>query len=145
MSKVKYIRTEKDKVRDRKYYLENREKRLAYLHEWRLQNKEWMREYQKKWRSKKGTGFTFAEYNEAFLAQGGCCAICNIHVSVLTSKLHADHDHRTGQPRQLLCRMCNTGLGMFRDNPERMRFAAAYVERFSASAGEHAQGATVNG
>jgi hypothetical protein len=45
------------------------------------------------------------------------------------SRLHQDHDHVTGQTRDLLCSNCNKGLGCLGDDPERLRAAAAYIER----------------
>jgi hypothetical protein len=42
--------------------------------------------------------------------------------------LHVDHCHQTGHVRALLCTGCNSGLGAFRDSPERLREAAAYIE-----------------
>lgn len=51
------------------------------------------------------------------------CAICGS-----TEKPHIDHDHETGVVRGTLCRTCNIGLGMFKDNPELMRQAAQYLE-----------------
>lgn len=41
----------------------------------------------------------------------------------------ADHCHATGAVRDWLCRSCNAGLGLFRDNPAAMRAAADYIER----------------
>jgi hypothetical protein len=54
----------------------------------------------------------------------GCCAICGTE-----GKLHLDHCHDSGNIRDGLCNGCNTGLGMFRDDPDRLRVAALYVER----------------
>jgi Recombination endonuclease VII len=66
-----------------------------------------------------------AEDADAMLeAQGGLCAICG----VLPAE-HVDHDHATGVVRQLLCFNCNGGLGQFKDDPDVLRAAAAYVER----------------
>lgn len=39
----------------------------------------------------------------------GSCAICGVHAQDTTErKLHLDHDHQNGAPRDLLCSYCNT-------------------------------------
>lgn len=60
-------------------------------------------------------------------AQGGMCAVCVQPLSI--SKSHVDHDHGTGGVRGILCFNCNGGLGQFKDDPERLRRAAQYLER----------------
>lgn len=65
------------------------------------------------------------EFEAMRQAQDGKCAICgepSPHVLMI------DHCHRTGRVRGLLCRACNFGLGWFRDDPERLRKAAAYLD-----------------
>lgn len=57
-----------------------------------------------------------------FNAQDGLCKICG-----KASADHLDHDHRTGLTRGLLCGDCNRGLGIFRDDPERLQQAARYL------------------
>jgi hypothetical protein len=42
--------------------------------------------------------------------------------------LHYDHCHQTGSFRGWLCRECNLMLGNSRDNPQRLRDGAAYLE-----------------
>lgn len=54
----------------------------------------------------------------------GRCAICETE-----GRLFLDHCHDSGNIREGLCLSCNTGLGMFRDDPDRLRAAALYVER----------------
>lgn len=43
-----------------------------------------------------------------------------------------DHCHKTGQHRALLCKLCNPGLGFFRDDPLLLRRAAEYIEGYQA-------------
>jgi len=57
------------------------------------------------------------------------CWICGS-----SHRLCIDHDHRTRDIRGLLCSRCNTGIGMFKDNPERMGRAIEYL-----STGPHYQ------
>lgn len=56
---------------------------------------------------------------------GGVCHLCG---SVTAGSLHVDHDHSTGVIRGFLCRPCNTGIGMLKDNPALLRLAAEYLE-----------------
>jgi hypothetical protein len=58
-------------------------------------------------------------------AQGRRCAICR---TALGLKFAVDHCHETGRVRGLLCSTCNIGLGLFADNPERLRTAVGYLE-----------------
>lgn len=57
--------------------------------------------------------------------QNGCCAICGNP----TPALEIDHNHTTGDVRELLCGLCNRGLGNFKDDPERLLKAVEYVRR----------------
>jgi hypothetical protein len=40
-----------------------------------------------------------------------------------------DHDHKTGKFRGWLCQLCNSMLGMARDNPDLLLHGAVYLER----------------
>ena len=56
--------------------------------------------------------------------QDGVCAVCRKNPPT-----QVDHDHETGLVRGILCDGCNGGLGHFRDNPDLIRRAIAYVRR----------------
>ena len=50
------------------------------------------------------------------------CWICGS-----TDKLCIDHCHTTGKPRGLLCTLCNTALGYFKDDTNKMAKAIKYL------------------
>jgi hypothetical protein len=72
-------------------------------------------------------------FAEMTVAQNGVCAICG-HPEKFTARgkpraLSVDHDHETNLVRGLLCAGCNKALGLFGDDPARLRAAAEYIER----------------
>jgi hypothetical protein len=68
-------------------------------------------------------GLTVDQLEQMLAGQVGVCPIC------LSAKpQHVDHDHKTGKVRGVLCFACNAALGQFKDRPDAMRRAAAYVE-----------------
>lgn len=88
------------------YYKSNRES---------IRNKTYQRHY----------GITVADYEQMRKQQGGRCAIC----LTLGDKLHVDHCHKSTKVRGLLCGRCNKGLGLFKDEPERLQRAMHYLLR----------------
>lgn len=72
-------------------------------------------------------GITLADWQTKLAAQGGLCAICK---QPMTEKINVDHDHVTGEVRDLLCSGCNGGLGCFRDDPALLGEARAYLTRW---------------
>lgn len=62
------------------------------------------------------------EYETILQSQDSKCAICG-----LQSQLHVDHCHATKRVRGLLCVWCNTGLGQFKDDKERLQKAIEYL------------------
>jgi hypothetical protein len=72
---------------------------------------------------------TPAEYDAMVKAQEGRCAICGTDKpGTLTGAWPVDHNHATKRVRALLCSDCNAGLGLFADDPGRLREAATYLE-----------------
>lgn len=80
-------------------------------------------------------GLNILAYYDILAQQGWRCAICG-EVQDKETSFFIDHDHThcPGQfscgncIRGLLCRKCNTGLGMFRDNPDFLQSAINYLE-----------------
>jgi len=70
-------------------------------------------------------------YKQMFVDQNNKCAICNQEeirqFKGKQMRLCLDHDHETGQIRQLLCHDCNTGIGKFKDTPELLLMAVDYL------------------
>lgn len=81
-------------------------------------------------------GITLDQYEELLASQGGRCAICGTtEPGGRGTRFAIDHDHAccpdTGScgkcVRALLCSGCNTGLGQFGDDVDRMLAAVAYL------------------
>jgi hypothetical protein len=72
-------------------------------------------------------GLTEEQYSRVLAAQGGRCAICRVKAG--RKLFHADHDHKTGVFRGLLCSWCNHRLlGGARDSIDLLRQALGYME-----------------
>ena len=69
-------------------------------------------------------GVTREQYDQ-MTASG--CLICGT-LDGGKKGFHVDHCHTTNAVRGVLCHGCNVGLGMFKDDPERLRRAAQYLE-----------------
>lgn len=52
------------------------------------------------------------------------CQICGKE-----KRLVLDHCHSTGKIRGMLCNSCNTGLGMFQDDTQRLTNAVEYLKK----------------
>jgi hypothetical protein len=70
-------------------------------------------------------GLTREECNQIMMAQQEQCAICKKSFDKDTPLV--DHNHQTGEVRGLLCRPCNTAIGLLHDNPLLCDAAAAYL------------------
>ena len=69
-------------------------------------------------------GLTLQEYKKLLERSGGLCDICGE-----ACKPNVDHNHNTGQARGILCRACNTALGLFKESPRTLLAAVRYLER----------------
>lgn len=69
---------------------------------------------------------TAAQRREAEQYRPEVCQLCGRPV---VSKLHLDHDHRTGEIRGWVHPLCNWRLGKVRDSIEWMEAAVDYLRR----------------
>lgn len=69
-------------------------------------------------------GITLEQFKRMLEAQGGGCSVCGEKVG----KLVVDHCHKTQKVRSVLCNGCNRALGYVKENPNKLRALAAYVE-----------------
>lgn len=93
------------------YYAQFREKYVQYARE--------HRDHSRDLQFKRRYGISLAEANRL---KSNPCGICWSEAQAI------DHNHKTKRVRGALCGKCNTGLGMFHDNPHLLRFAAKYLE-----------------
>lgn len=71
---------------------------------------------------RKGISHGLSIEQAARIRENAECWICQS-----TTKLVVDHCHSTGVIRGVLCNNCNTGLGMFKDDTERMARGIEYL------------------
>lgn len=74
--------------------------------------------------------------------QERCCAICSVELNGTGRERNApqvDHDHETGGLRAILCRSCNTALGSFKDDPETVANALAYLLKWKREGSQRRQ------
>ncbi len=90
------------------YYEANREDYAAKGKVFRTNNKEKIALTSRAKHLLVSYGLTMPQHKQMYLDQDGCCLLCD--KSTEYSKIHTDHDHKTGQVRGLLCARCNLGM-----------------------------------
>lgn len=133
--RARYLK-DKEKITEqtRKWKAENKDRAIQKGNEWRKNNVEKVKEYQRTSNLRKNFGIGIEEYETLLSEQNGVCAICAqfetfIHKATgKPARLAVDHCHTSGNVRKLLCKACNNGLGLFRDNPELLIKAADYLK-----------------
>lgn len=77
-------------------------------------------------------GLTIPQFNEMMSIQQFKCKCCSDPITECDS--HIDHCHKVGHVRAILCKLCNSGLGLFKDDPQRLRLAVIYLEQHAKEA-----------
>lgn len=78
---------------------------------------------------------TAYEYDLMLFQQGGVCAVCKQPETARHQNgtgpraLAVDHNHQTGQVREILCTKCNVMLGEIERDPERAAKLLKYLKK----------------
>lgn len=123
-------------LRKGKLYIESnpaaRERALNRSRQFRLANPDRVRKQIKNAYYKKNYGITYDEFLSMYEASGGHCTICGadiIHKGRNTHKRAVlDHCHKTGKIRGILCHMCNSSIGLMREDKELVMKVYKYLE-----------------
>jgi hypothetical protein len=99
----------------------------AYMRKRRAENPEWAAAVAHKGKMRK-YGITPEDYARMLTEQGGVCDICGGTCGTGT-RLAVDHCHTVNKVRGLLCRTCNTAIGLLKEDPELFSRAVAYLNK----------------
>ena len=117
---------EKERKRGKERYKKTSQKHLAITKKYHEENLPHYKELHL--RSK--YGLTMDDKIKMREVQQNKCAICEKEFET-DRHAYVDHCHKTNNVRGLLCRKCNSGLGMFEDNIEFMERAISYIGNHS--------------
>ena len=83
-------------------------------------------EYRQSYRLKSRYGLTTEDFSAMIVEQQNKCKICKCDMD----PPQVDHSHNTGKVRALLCRPCNTSLGLLKENPQTLRNMITYINDY---------------
>lgn len=101
----------------------------AYNREYIKRNPEANAARARKSRIKAIYGITWQQRDQMIADQDHRCAICREPFTD-SKTTHQDHCHKSDKLRGILCYSCNTGLGNFKDSPQRLAAAIEYLRRY---------------
>jgi hypothetical protein len=119
----------------KRYYKKNKNKRIKYNNQWRLNHKKHRKLYYiknknraKGYELKRNYGITLFEKKQIIIKQNYRCLSCNTDLKKLNEKsIHIDHDHVTNKIRGVLCASCNLALGILEENPKKIYKLYLYI------------------
>lgn len=126
---------EAERARSREQYVRHRESRLARNRRYYLANPERSFEYARARHLRRAYGLTVEDYAALMAAQQGGCASCGQPETEVDPRVNrvrqlaVDHCHETGEIRGLLCRKCNTALGLLGESLSVVEALAEYLRR----------------
>jgi hypothetical protein len=132
----KYHEAHKNEIslRKKRWALDNPEKVNKYKRDNPGYQNEYIKGHRRKhpekyaaYARKRNYGVTQEWFEQKLKDQEGKCAIC---FSVL-SKPSVDHNHKTRQPRGLLCHSCNVFVGFAHEDTKRLSSAIEYLRKYN--------------
>lgn len=127
-ARAAYNATDKAKATRAAYQRDKADQHLKANQKYRENHPKKYKEMSKR-NNRMRNGWTPEAFEKALVEQGNACAICGDPFTEVT--VHADHEHtQPPKPRDLLCGLCNKGLGQFKDSSERLEAAALYLRRW---------------
>lgn len=92
----------------------------------------------KKVKLRRRYGVTLEEIEQKKKIQNNVCYICGnseYRLNINTGKireLSVDHNHKTGQVRDMLCSICNLTIGYAKESSDRLRKCADYLDKWNS-------------
>lgn len=115
------------RIANKKWRTNNRERYLQSAKKsrdrYKQLNGDKLKDWYRKYNYKKQYGISYDEYIKLCQLQKHRCAICEKE-----DKLCVDHCHITNKIRGLVCRKCNSGMGMFNDDITTLEKAVKYLK-----------------
>jgi hypothetical protein len=108
-----------------------RARRKANPQKAREQDKLVYRKHADRWKTRhlqRSYGLTNEQWNNRFIEQGRCCAICK-NPNPGRMGWHTDHNHETEKVRGILCGGCNLSIGLVHEDVTRLRSMIQYLEQ----------------
>jgi hypothetical protein len=79
-------------------------------------------------------GISLETFENMKAKQHGKCAICKNEFKNSIDTC-VDHNHKTGQVRELLCNHCNRAIGLLKESTDILKSALLYVEKYNLGIG----------
>jgi len=125
MSTLQLCRNGHEKSADNLYvYTTKRGKTYGFCRACRAVRREGHREWHRDYMLMRRYQLTRQERSDILVSQDGLCAICYTRPAIAV-----DHDHETGKVRGMLCKGCNTAIGVIGDTPEALENVLEYLTR----------------
>lgn len=116
--------------KSKKYYQENKEKAKEANRQYFLKHRDKYPHYSRKYHY----SMTQEVFEKMLSDQGNKCAIC-FDTFTETLKPFVDHDHVVERVRQLLCKKCNSFIGLAKEDPTILLSAIQYINKHKVNNG----------